>query len=134
MLGSEPPIIRELFPPQREVLDQGFLSGREHWIISMPTGSGKTLLGEWALLGAVERGFKGVYLSPLKAIAEEKRNNWQARYPGIRFGIYTGDALKGGNRPTLPQPMSCFAPPNASTLISGVGKEPYRGLRTLTSA
>jgi len=72
MLGSEPPMISELFPPQREVLDQGFLSASEHWIISMPTGSGKTLLGEWALLGAVERGFKGVYLSPLKAIAQGK--------------------------------------------------------------
>lgn len=98
-----------LFPPQREIIENGFLTSREHWLISLPTGSGKTLLGELALLDSIRIGYKGVYLSPLKAIVEEKYHQWQKQYTNIRFGLFTGDTLgaKGCDRPPSVDILIC---------------------------
>ncbi len=103
--------VEHLFPPQREILENGFLSTRDHWILCLPTGAGKTLLGEWALHDAVQLGFKGVYLSPLKAIAQEKYFEWQQKYPRTRFGLFTGDRLKEKKTP------SAFRPQEADVLL-----------------
>ncbi len=47
-------------------------------VIAAPTGSGKTLVAEVALLQECrERGRAGVYLAPMRAIAAEKRDDWQ---------------------------------------------------------
>ncbi len=78
-------------PPQLEALETGFLDG-ESLIVSAPTASGKTLIGEIALVSAALKGFKGVYTSPLKALAYEKYEEFSfwSRY-GIRVGISMGD-------------------------------------------
>jgi helicase len=95
---------KDLFPPQKEVLDLGFLTSKDHWIISLPTGAGKTLLGEFALLQAIQKGYKGAYLSPLKAIVEEKKQDWMQQYPEVRWGLFTGDSKrKGKNLDKNPQ-------------------------------
>ena len=47
-------------------------------MIASPTGSGKTLVAEVALLReALENGRTGVYLAPMRAIASEKRDDWR---------------------------------------------------------
>ena len=41
-------------------------------VVSAPTGSGKTLVGETAILTALARGEKAIYTTPLKALSNQK--------------------------------------------------------------
>jgi len=63
----------------------------KHIIVSAPTGSGKTLSGEFALQYFVKRGKKVIYLSPIKALSNQKYYDFTNKYPDIKFGISTGD-------------------------------------------
>lgn len=56
------------------------LHQRRSAIISAPTASGKTLLGELAALGAVQRKRMALYLVPTRSLAEEKVVEFQKRY------------------------------------------------------
>ena len=61
-------------------------------VISAPTGSGKTLVGEiLALIETVIKRKKALFLVPYKALAEELYNTLKERYPIVRVGISTGD-------------------------------------------
>ena len=81
----------ELNPPQAEALNNGFLNGGNS-VIAWPAGSGKTLMGEIAILQAIDQGKKALYLVPLRALANEKSEYFQA-YNGSRLSltIRTGD-------------------------------------------
>ena len=60
-----------LYPPQAMAIAQGILEGRR-MLVTTPTASGKTLIAMMAILKAVEKGGKAVYLTPLRALASEK--------------------------------------------------------------
>jgi helicase len=83
--------ITTLTPPQAEAVKKGLLEGRSIVVVA-PTASGKTLVGELALINMWLNGGKGVYVSPLKALAEEKYEEfrfWSSL--GVKVGITTGD-------------------------------------------
>lgn len=62
----------ELYPPQEEAVKAGLLEG-QNLLVTSPTASGKTLVAILAAGKAVfERGRKVVYLTPLRALANEK--------------------------------------------------------------
>lgn len=101
----------ELFPPQQALLEAGYLESDENWVICSPTGSGKTLMAEWAVRQALAKGLSGVYLAPLRAIVEEKRRDWEKEYPGEQVGLFTGESARktrkggpGGERMLLMTP------------------------------
>ncbi|MCW3978129.1 MAG: DEAD/DEAH box helicase, partial [Candidatus Bathyarchaeota archaeon] len=88
----------ELYPPQADAIETGVLDGR-NLVMASPTASGKTLIAELcAAKHVVERGGKVLYLTPLRALAWEKYEEFQA-YTGverrdgrkIRVGVSTGD-------------------------------------------
>ncbi|MCW4025794.1 MAG: DEAD/DEAH box helicase [Candidatus Bathyarchaeota archaeon] len=90
--------ITKLFPPQQETIEAGLLDGA-NIVLASPTASGKTLIAELcALKHVLERGGKAIYLSPLRALASEKFEEFQ-KYTKIRksdgrrvsVGISTGD-------------------------------------------
>ena len=60
-------------------------------LITAHTGSGKTLPAEHAINYFVGKGKKVIYCSPLKALSNEKFNDFNQKYPNISFGILTGD-------------------------------------------
>ncbi|AFU57674.1 ski2-like helicase [Candidatus Nitrososphaera gargensis Ga9.2] len=60
-----------LYPPQKMALERGILEGKR-MLVTTPTASGKTLIAMMAILKAVEKGTKAVYLTPLRALASEK--------------------------------------------------------------
>ncbi len=83
--------IRELYPPQVEAIEAGVLDG-ENVVASVPTASGKTLMAVLAMLSAIERGGKALYIVPLRALASEKREEFRAfEAYGIEVGISTGN-------------------------------------------
>ncbi len=61
----------------------------------MPTGAGKTWLAERAIEAALGGGRKAVYLTPLKALAEELSGRWRCAFPEHRVGVFTGDYGNG---------------------------------------
>ena len=72
--------IESLRPCQLKALDAGLLEGK-NLLICTPTASGKTFVAEIALIEAISRGKgKGVYIVPLKALANEKYKEFMQRY------------------------------------------------------
>lgn len=60
-------------------------------IVSAPTGSGKTVPAEFGIKYFTDNGKKVVYTSPIKALSNEKYNDFSNKYPNISFGLITGD-------------------------------------------
>jgi helicase len=90
--------IDELFPPQEEAIKAGALEGK-NLVLASPTASGKTLIAELcALKHVLEKNGKIIYLTPLRALASEKFDDFK-KYAAItkkddrriRIGISTGD-------------------------------------------
>jgi len=90
--------IVELYPPQEEAVKAGVLEGK-NLVLASPTASGKTLIAEFcALKHILEKNGKTVYLTPLRALANEKFEEFK-KYTHIRkkdenrvrVGISTGD-------------------------------------------
>lgn len=90
--------ILELYPPQEEAVKVGALEGKT-LVLASPTASGKTLVAELcALKHILEKNGKTVYLTPLRALASEKFEEFK-KYTDIvkndgrrvRVGISTGD-------------------------------------------
>lgn len=90
--------ITELYPPQQEAILAGALEGK-NLVLACPTASGKTLIAELcALKHVLEIGGKVLYLSPLRALASEKFEEFK-KYKTVKkenkrrvtVGISTGD-------------------------------------------
>ncbi|UCD26050.1 MAG: DEAD/DEAH box helicase, partial [Candidatus Bathyarchaeota archaeon] len=90
--------ITELYPPQEEAVRAGALEGK-NLVLASPTASGKTLIAELcALEHILERNGKVLYLTPLRALASEKYEEFKKykiirKTSGrrVRVGISTGD-------------------------------------------
>jgi replicative superfamily II helicase len=82
---------------QNIAIDKGLLEGKSI-MVSSPTGSGKTLIGELALLRAVTAGKKGMFLVPLRALAVQVSQVLKDRYEvfGMMIGLSTGDFQNSG--------------------------------------
>ncbi len=63
----------------------------ESVLVSAPTGSGKTLIADYAVARALERGGKAFYTTPIKALSNQKFAELSARYGAHRVGLLTGD-------------------------------------------
>jgi superfamily II RNA helicase len=64
---------------------------RQHVLVACPTGSGKTLPGEFALDFFHSIGKKTIYCSPIKALSNQKFYDFTNKYPHISIGLITGD-------------------------------------------
>lgn len=62
-----------------------------HVLICAPTGTGKTLPGEFSIQHFVEKGKKVIYTCPIKALSNEKFHSFTKKYKHISVGIITGD-------------------------------------------
>ncbi|HEX3979636.1 MAG TPA: DEAD/DEAH box helicase, partial [Acidimicrobiales bacterium] len=69
-----------------DAIDRG-----ESVLVSAPTGSGKTLIADYAAARAFERGGKAFYTTPIKALSNQKFAELSRRYGDHRVGLLTGD-------------------------------------------
>jgi ATP-dependent RNA helicase HelY len=60
-------------------------------LVSAPTGSGKTLIANYAIGRVLERGERAFYTTPLKALSNQKYNELSAIFGAQRVGLLTGD-------------------------------------------
>lgn len=97
-LGLDPRIVQrlkedgieELYPPQEKAIWPA-LEGK-NLVLAIPTASGKSLVAYLAILQAVLRGGKALYIVPLKALASEKFEDL-TRFEslGVKVGESSGD-------------------------------------------
>ena len=74
---------------QKHAID-GFKNNKNVFI-SAPTGSGKTLPAEYAIMDMVKNGKKTIYASPIKTLSNQKFNEFTSKFPEADVGILTGD-------------------------------------------
>ena len=60
-------------------------------VVSAPTGSGKTLIGEYAIHRAIAHGQKVFYTTPLKALSNQKLRDFKKQFGSENVGLLTGD-------------------------------------------
>ena len=60
-------------------------------VVSAPTGSGKTLIGEYAIYRAIAHGQKVFYTTPLKALSNQKLRDFRNQFGSKNVGLMTGD-------------------------------------------
>ena len=61
-------------------------------LIAAPTGAGKTIVGEFATFLAMQQGVRCYYTTPIKALSNQKYQEFVAKYGEGRVGLLTGDS------------------------------------------
>jgi helicase len=91
-----------LYPPQELALSKGVMNGN-NILVTTPTSSGKTLIGLMGMINILSKRKKIVYLTPLKALASEKFNEFKIikdlscfKNRKIEIAISTGDYDSSG--------------------------------------
>lgn len=79
----------EPYPVQEQAITKIFAG--ESVLVTVPTGTGKTLMAKAALHLALEKGQKAVYTTPLRALTEEKYRELCADFGEGYVGFATGD-------------------------------------------
>ncbi len=70
-------------------------------LVAAPTGSGKTVVGEFAIHLALAQGRKCFYTTPIKALSNQKYNDLVLRHGADRVGLLTGDNSINGEAPIV---------------------------------
>lgn len=70
-------------------------------LVAAPTGSGKTVVGEFACHLALAGGRKCFYTTPIKALSNQKYADLVRRYGPDQVGLLTGDHAVNGDAPIV---------------------------------
>jgi helicase len=70
---------------QQDAINRAGLFQGQHLVVSAPTSSGKTMIGELAALHAQSRGERSYMLFPLRALVNDKYDEFTLKYG--RFGL-----------------------------------------------
>jgi len=79
----------EPYPVQEQAISAMFAA--KSVLVTVPTGTGKTLMAKAALHRALGRGERAVYTTPLRALTEEKYRELCADFGEDNVGFATGD-------------------------------------------
>jgi len=77
------------------------LEGGHGVLVAAPTGSGKTVVGEFAVHLAMASGRKCFYTTPIKALSNQKYGDLVSRYGAASVGLLTGDNSINGEAPVV---------------------------------
>jgi ATP-dependent RNA helicase HelY len=89
----------ELDDFQRHAFDA--LDAGRSVLVAAPTGSGKTLVAEYAIARSLALGGKTFYTTPLKALSNQKYGDFVREYGKERVGLLTGDNSINGEAPIV---------------------------------
>jgi ATP-dependent RNA helicase HelY len=88
-----------LDPFQRRALDA--LDAGQSVLVAAPTGSGKTIVAEYAAALALASGTKAFYTTPLKALSNQKYGDLVRQHGPGKVGLLTGDNSVNGDAPIV---------------------------------
>ncbi len=95
--------LSELFPFTLDEFQKNAiaaLAAGKSVVICAPTGSGKTLIGEYAIHRALAHDKRVFYTTPLKALSNQKFRDFQEQFSGgdpKKIGLLTGDTIINPN-------------------------------------
>jgi ATP-dependent RNA helicase HelY len=89
----------DLDPFQVQALDA--LDEGRSVLVAAPTGSGKTVVAEYAVAKALAEGGKAFYTTPLKALSNQKYTDLVRRHGADNVGLLTGDNAINGDAPAV---------------------------------
>ena len=69
--------------------------------VAAPTGTGKTIIAEYAVWSAMRDGKRVVYTTPLKALSNQKFRDFRAQYGDDAVGLMTGDLVENPRAPII---------------------------------
>ena len=84
---------------QREAID--VLDEHHHVIVAVPTGSGKTVVAEYAIETAIRDGKRAFYTAPIKALSNQKYRDLLEVHGDDEVGLLTGDNSIHGDAPIV---------------------------------
>lgn len=90
-------------------------------VVCAPTGSGKTLVGEYAIYRALARGKRVFYTTPLKALSNQKLRDFRSEFGFDAVGLLTGDVSVNRDAPILVMTTEIFRNMLYGTPIGQVG-------------
>ena len=85
----------ELDDFQKEACD--YITNGKSVVVCAPTGAGKTVIAEHAINQALKNGYKVFYTTPLKALSNQKYNDFSQKYGAEKVGLLTGDSSYNRN-------------------------------------
>ena len=104
---------------QREAI--AALDAGKSVVVCAPTGSGKTLIGEYAIHQALSRGRRVFYTTPLKALSNQKLRDFRSQFGDDNVGLLTGDISFNRDAPILVMTTEIFRNMLYGTPIGAVG-------------
>lgn len=93
------------------------LESEQSVVVVAPTGSGKTLIGEYAIARALAHGKRVFYTTPLKALSNQKLRDFRQQFGADRVGLVTGDLSINRDAPILVMTTEIFRNILYGTLI-----------------
>jgi len=101
----------------------GALSAGDGVLVAAPTGSGKTVVGEYAVHLALAQGRKCFYTTPIKALSNQKYADLVRRYDSQTVGLLTGDNSINSGAPVVVMTTEVLRNMlyTGSTALSGLG-------------
>ncbi|MGC1306021.1 MAG: DEAD/DEAH box helicase [Phormidesmis sp.] len=97
------------------------LNQGESVIVCAPTGSGKTLVGEYAIHRALAMGKRVFYTTPLKALSNQKLRDFKRLFGDENVGLLTGDSSVNRDAPVVVMTTEIFRNMLYGTTIGEVG-------------
>ncbi|MEM8613944.1 MAG: DEAD/DEAH box helicase [Cyanobacteria bacterium P01_H01_bin.105] len=108
-----------------EALNQG-----QSVVVCAPTGSGKTLVGEYAIYRALHTHRRVFYTTPLKALSNQKLRDFRELFGDDKVGLLTGDTSVNRDAPILVMTTEIFRNMLYGTTMGEVG-DAVQGVQTV---
>ena len=105
------PLLSDLFPFRLDDFQLASIDAlnRGHSVVvSAPTGSGKTLIGEYAIHRALSHNQRVFYTTPLKALSNQKLRDFRQQFGAERVGLMTGDLSVNREAPIVVMTTEIF--------------------------
>ena len=90
-------------------------------VVCAPTGSGKTIIGEYAIHHALAQGKRVFYTTPLKALSNQKLRDFREKFGEPIVGLVTGDTIINVDAPIVVMTTEVFRNMLYDTPIGQVG-------------
>lgn len=80
----------------------------ESVFVAAPTGAGKTLIADYAIEHAMNKGMGVIYTAPVKALSNQKYRDFRKTYGDENVGILTGDVSINPSAPVMVMTTEIF--------------------------
>src|SRR5690349_13735751 len=77
------------------------LANHHSVLVAAPTGTGKTVVGEFGIFLARKHNLRAIYTTPIKALSNQKFRDFRATFGDDQVGLLTGDVAVNHAAPVV---------------------------------